>query len=575
MKETELIHLLDQLRGSHETEVVEFKKAETSYEISEIGKYFSALCNEANLKGLSSAWLVFGVESKNHLVVGSQFRSNRKHLDSLKKEIADHITSRITFIEIYELNHPEGRVVIFQIPAAPYRIPVSFKGHFYGRDGESLVALNIEEIERIRNGGQSVDFSAKICENLTLSDLDSEAIETLRIKYAREKKNPEFLTKPLNQVLSDLKLMINEKLTYAALILLGTVEAIAREKFHAKVIIEFRNSETESNYDWREPIAGPLFRVIDEAWRVVNNRNSILHVRSGPQISKRIFTFNEDVIREAILNAVTHRDYSIDSEVFVLQFPRQIHIKNPGGFPYGVTAENIVFVSSTRRNGLLADILEKTGMIEQTGQGVDKIYAISLSEGKAEPDYSATDPYQVFLKLDCEMEDSAFHVFIQQNQDSRPDNNKFGYEDIITLYRIKKGVFNGHRPAVLEKLEREGLIRRDAGHPERFLLHSSYYDLSDKGLRIGKRYENLTHIEKVLLILQGNSLKVGDLEKALAGSLSRNPIKFLLKKLVEDGIVQFEGQLRGRKYALSGLYSGLRGNSLIKKVELDLRGKYE
>ena len=111
-----------------ETEIIEFKEAKAAYHFDRIGKYFSALSNEANLKGKTCAWLVFGVEDKKHRIVGSQYRTERKDLDSLKKEIGDRITHNISFIEIYELNTPEGRVVMFQIPAAPQGIPVAFDG---------------------------------------------------------------------------------------------------------------------------------------------------------------------------------------------------------------------------------------------------------------------------------------------------------------------------------------------------------------------------------------------------------------------------------------------------------------
>jgi ATP-dependent DNA helicase RecG len=76
-------------------------------------------------------------------VVGSSYRLNRPDLDSLKKEIADKITNRITFIEIHEIHHPNGRVILFEIPAAPKGIPNAFDGHYYGRDGESLGSLNL------------------------------------------------------------------------------------------------------------------------------------------------------------------------------------------------------------------------------------------------------------------------------------------------------------------------------------------------------------------------------------------------------------------------------------------------
>jgi len=151
MTEIELKEKLKQLQNMQsENEIVEFKEAKTTFEFDKIGKYFSALANEANLKNVDCAWLVFGVENKNHTVVGTQYKSKESELNQLKKKLADKINNRISFIEIYNVILLEGRVIMFQIPAAPQGLPISFEGHFYGRDHESLVSLNIEELERIR-----------------------------------------------------------------------------------------------------------------------------------------------------------------------------------------------------------------------------------------------------------------------------------------------------------------------------------------------------------------------------------------------------------------------------------------
>ncbi|MDR2809960.1 MAG: ATP-binding protein, partial [Tannerellaceae bacterium] len=163
MSEQELNKILsDAVSLPAETEIVEFKEAKESYDFSKIGKYFSALSNEANLKDKSCAWLIFGVENTKHRIVGSNYRPNRKDLDSLKKGIGDKTTQNISFIEIYELHKPEGRVIMFWIPAAPQGIPVAFEGFYYGRLNESLVALNIEKIDRIRNQVIGKDWSKNI-----------------------------------------------------------------------------------------------------------------------------------------------------------------------------------------------------------------------------------------------------------------------------------------------------------------------------------------------------------------------------------------------------------------------------
>jgi len=164
MTEKDLIARLNELRRlPAETEVFELKEAKNNFDFNRLGKYFSALSNEANLKGKPHAWLIFGVKDKGRTVVGSRFRQNREDLDSLKGEIANKTTNRITFIEIYELHLPEGRVVMFQIPAAPKGIPIAFDGHYYGRDGEELSPLNLEELERIRAQAVSEDWRLERC----------------------------------------------------------------------------------------------------------------------------------------------------------------------------------------------------------------------------------------------------------------------------------------------------------------------------------------------------------------------------------------------------------------------------
>jgi len=186
MSEALLRETLQQLRSlSAETEIVEFKEAKSNFDFSKLGKYFSALSNEANLKGNPYAWLVFGIEDKHHKIVGSQFRPLRKDLDSLKGEIAKKTTNGITFIEIYELKFDEGRVIMFQIPAAPKGFPIAFEGHYYGRDGEELVPLNLEEIERIRAQATTADWSSAIVSNALVEDLDEEAIQVARSNFKK------------------------------------------------------------------------------------------------------------------------------------------------------------------------------------------------------------------------------------------------------------------------------------------------------------------------------------------------------------------------------------------------------
>ena len=157
---TELLEILRGLITDWENEVVEFKQASNDYKLDDIGKYFSAISNEANLKGVQYGWLIFGVNNKSKNVVGSDYR-NTQGLETLKHEIAQDTTGNMSFIDIFEVFAGDDRVVMFKIPAAVVSLPTAWKNHWYGREGESLGALSVEELDRIR-GQARTDWSKQL-----------------------------------------------------------------------------------------------------------------------------------------------------------------------------------------------------------------------------------------------------------------------------------------------------------------------------------------------------------------------------------------------------------------------------
>lgn len=169
-----------------ETEWVEFKEARSNFDSDDLGRYFAALSNEANLKAQQTAWLVLGIQDKPRKIVGSQYRSHRPDLDNLKLEIAQHTAGRMTFREIHELKLPEGRVILFEIPPAPAGIPMTWKNHFYGRDGHALGALNLQEIEQIRSQAGHQDWSAQLCLGASVAHLDPAALQLARQKFQQK-----------------------------------------------------------------------------------------------------------------------------------------------------------------------------------------------------------------------------------------------------------------------------------------------------------------------------------------------------------------------------------------------------
>ena len=162
---------------SFENEVVEFKEARSNYSFNDIGKYFSALSNEANLRGLQEAWLIFGI-SDDKRYVGTEFR-RQGSLQSLKKEIVNGTNERLTFLEIYELTLEKCRIIAFQIPPAIRGIPTTWQGAAYAREHESISPLPMNKVDLIRYQ-IGMDWSKEIVEDASIEDLDREAIKRAR-----------------------------------------------------------------------------------------------------------------------------------------------------------------------------------------------------------------------------------------------------------------------------------------------------------------------------------------------------------------------------------------------------------
>ena len=180
--------LLEALIAAWENEVVEFKQAGNGFSTDEIGRYFSALANEANLRSVDRAWLVFGINNKTRAVVGTDYRPEPERLHSLKMQIAENTAPSITFREIHELHHSDGRVLLLEVPEAPRGIPIAWKGHYYARAGESLTSLGLVKQDDIRAQTLAQDWSAQVLPAATQADLDETAVhrarESFALKYA-------------------------------------------------------------------------------------------------------------------------------------------------------------------------------------------------------------------------------------------------------------------------------------------------------------------------------------------------------------------------------------------------------
>jgi ATP-dependent DNA helicase RecG len=123
----EFIDKFNELRYHFENEVVEFKKAENNFDINDLGKYFSALSNEANLRNKDFAWLIFGVHDKTREVLGTSFKDGEVALNKLKNDMSQHTTENIIFRDIVPIYVNGKRVLMFKIPASPHNMVMKWK----------------------------------------------------------------------------------------------------------------------------------------------------------------------------------------------------------------------------------------------------------------------------------------------------------------------------------------------------------------------------------------------------------------------------------------------------------------
>lgn len=580
---------IEQLKKFKESEdKVEFKKAEQGNLAYDGGSrvkpgdrrkcilgYVTALCNEGG------GCLVLGMEDAYpHKIVGTKQAEGQ--LGDLEGNIYKDTQIRPVIYELYEdETSKKGRVLVIEVPPRPVGKLFRFEDVALMRVGEELRPMSDEMIFSILQEHEP-DFSADICEGVTINDLDKEAIRILKQKYATKQKNPDFLTLPDEQVLSDLNLIKDGKVTNAALILVGKQEVLNSKLPQASVILEYRKSESLVPYNNRQVYGQPFYKMIDMLWHDIDLRNDKIDVHEKSYIFN-IPYFNEDVIREAINNAITHRDYRRTSETVIKQYPQKLVVMNTGGFPLGVTIENLLRVQSTPRNRLLADVLAKTGVVERSGQGVDKIYKNTLLEGKDEPDYSHSDPFRVELHLSAVIKDKAFAMFLDSEQRDLPEEERLSVFEVMALNRIREGRSDDVDKEMLKVLlDRRLIEKRGKTRGTYYILSKSYYEYCGKEGEYSKM-EDWNAIQALPVVMAHFSTfktaKMKDFVSILDSHMSRKQVRNIINLFVEQGFLSKEGTGSGTTYSVSEDF--IKNSELMSKAlelgleELKKRGVIE
>jgi ATP-dependent DNA helicase RecG len=406
------------------------------------------LCALANCGGSK---LVLGVSDKRpRQVVGSTAFSQPEHV---RADLIEKLRVGVDF-ELYEDNGK--RVLALEVSSRPIGLPIAVDGVAWWYAGDSLVAMP-EGIRRSIYAESGNDFSAEIVFGATLAHLDENAIDAFRKTWATNSGNKRFETLTTEQLLRYCGSVTDAGVTYAALILFGTREAVRKYLPRAEVVFEYRSSEASGPAAQRDEFTDGFFNYDDRIWELVNLRNDKQHYQDGLFVFP-VSTFNERVVREALLNAITHRDYQLAGSVFVRQYRDRLVVESPGGFPTGITVDNILDRQSPR-NLLIAKIFQLCGLVERSGQGMNLIYELAVREAKPLPDFSGTDAFFVKLTLSGQVVDKRMLVLIKQIGDERLD--AMTTEDYVLLSKLFNGrEFDITKPEQFAHLTELGIVKQ-------------------------------------------------------------------------------------------------------------------
>lgn len=550
MEQPELSTLLHSLIDEWESEIVEFKQADNDYKTTKIGEYFSALSNEANLRDQARAWLVFGVNNKTRAVVGSHYRNNDEQLQSMKYQISQGTEPSITFRNIYAIQVNGCRVVLFEIPAAPKGMPVSWNGHYYARSGESLGPLGMDKHDEIRQQTLAQDWTAQVVTNATLEDLDSAAVKKAREaftqKYANRFDTGEVESWSLTTFLDRARITQNGQITKTALLLLGKPESA------------WRLSPNPAQMTWKlegeerayEHFSPPFLLSSSLLYQRIRN----IQLRILPEynlLPVEVSKYDQKIVLEALHNCIAHQDYTRNGRILVTEKKELLVFENEGSFFDGQPSDYIEGSQTPKRyrNPFLTQAMAELNMIDTMGYGIYDMHKRQARRYLPMPDYDLSEQSAVKLTIHGGVVDQAYSRLLIQKTD-------LPLHDILALDRIQKklpvpkeiiahlrkaGLVEGRKPNVYVSAKVASTMSAKAGYIKTRAQDDEFYIklLTD----YLKKFKKASRLEI-------DNLLMDKLSDALDETQKRKKIENLLTKLRRGEVIMNQGSRAKSEWVL-------------------------
>lgn len=398
-----LLPILDEkVAEALESETLDFKRWEDGKKSLAVAVE-TAICF-ANAEG---GVIVFGVKDdvvgRRQAITGCE----RYDLDVWRRGIYERTRPNLT-VEVAELHVPEGILLVVRVPKGPVPPYGTSAGLYQVRVGKNCMPYSPEDFQRRQAALGTLDWSRQPVKGLDFDGLDSAEIARLRNVLRANRPESSLLALKDDELLTALGVVVDGEINHAGLLLSGRVDLLSRHIPNHEVI--YLHHTTAVDLDFRLDRKGPLLHILESLTDAINVRNPFKTVKTG-LFHLDIPSFPESSFREAILNALIHRDYLEPGSVYIRHSSREMSISSPGGFIGGITVENVLHAEPRARNRLLAEIFQKLGLVERAGLGRRRIFIPPLAYGKRSPLYEA-DAHTVRLTLFNDGFDEGFAAFI-------------------------------------------------------------------------------------------------------------------------------------------------------------------
>ena len=541
--------ILSRLLNHTENEVVEFKAAMNSYDIDDLGKYFSALSNEANLRERDFAWIVFGIDNKTHETTGTHFKEGEMALNKLKHDMSQHTTDNLIFREIVPIFVEGKRVLLFKVPASPRNIVMHWKGIAYARDGESLKPLNQTKRDEIRHQSPIPDWTAQLVTNATISDLDELALATARVMYkkvhASNISGEEVDSWTMEEFLSHSNMMRDGQITRAAILLLG--KPFSLNKMHPAVAqITWTLQDDEEIVEDYEHFTVPFLLTVDKVLAKIRNK-TMRELPGGTLFPDTMKQYDDYTIREALHNAIAHQDYTLQQRIVFVESPGKLFYGNGGTFIPGTIEKALEHRGPQLhyRNECLCKGMVHFNMIDTVGRGIKKIYTEQRNRFFPMPDYDIDNENRtVGVTIYGKMLDEKYSALLKSG-------NQLTLKECIWLDAVQK-----HRPITKQALthlkERKLIEGRGSNVSISLSVARMTHQVGEYTRNKGLAYEALKNL---ILQMAHNAEEQGfkriECFDVLGNSLPQNKnmkakLEFLTRtfsKMAQDGLLYSKGRI--------------------------------